>query len=385
MKKGWMIMLIGMLILTLTPLHAEEAQEPALASQAQSAYVMEYSTGQVVFKKNETEKLYPASMTKMMGLILIFEALNSGQLKLEDSVTVSETAASMGGSQIFLEVNEVMKVEDLVKSICIASANDAMVAMAEKLGGSVENFVKSMNNKATEIGLENTHFVNTTGLHDPNHYSCAKDMARIAQVLIQTGGDQLLAITSTYDTYIREDSEKPFWLVNTNKLIKQMDGVDGLKTGFTQEAMSCITVTAKRDNLRLISVVMKEPSSQVRNAETKQLLDYGFAMFDQKILYEKGSVIEEITMDFAKPETAQLITQSDVPIVFKTGEEPQIIEQKVVMTKNELPFSMDEKVAELHITFDNQSEMIVDLGVDTAMEKVSYFDLFLTLWKQVLA
>ena len=130
-----------------------------------------------------------------------------------------------------------------------------------------------MNDKGKEIGLENTHFVNTTGLHDPEHYSCAKDMARIAQVLIQTGGDQLLAITSTYDTYIREDSEKPFWLVNTNKLIKQMEGVDGLKTGFTQEAMSCITVTAKRDNLRLISVVMKEPSSQVRNAETKQLLD----------------------------------------------------------------------------------------------------------------
>ena len=242
MKKGWIAILICMLTLTLSLIKAEEAEEqPALANQAQSAYVMEYSTGQVVFKKNETEKLYPASMTKMMGLILIFEALNNGSLSMEDTVTVSETAASMGGSQIFLEVNEVMKVEDMIKSICIASANDAMVAMAEKLGGSVENFVKKMNDKGKEIGLENTHFVNTTGLHDPEHYSCAKDMARIAQVLIQTGGDQLLAITSTYDTYIREDSEKPFWLVNTNKLIKQMEGVDGLKTGFTQEAMSCIT------------------------------------------------------------------------------------------------------------------------------------------------
>lgn len=386
MKKGWIAILIGLLMFSMSPVRAEEAEEqPALAIQAQSAYVMEYSTGQVVFKKNETEKLYPASMTKMMGLILIFEALNNGKLSMEDTVTVSETAASMGGSQIFLEVNEVMKVEDMIKSICIASANDAMVAMAEKLGGSVENFVKNMNAKGEEIGLENTHFVNTTGLHDPEHYSCAKDMARIAQVLIQTGGDTLLAITSTYDTYIRQDSEKPFWLVNTNKLIKQMEGVDGLKTGFTQEAMSCITVTAKRDNLRLISVVMKEPSSQVRNAETKQLLDYGFAMFDQKVLYDKGSIIEAINIDLAKPESANLVTLNEVPIVFKNGEEPQITDQRVVITKSDLPYSIDEKIGELQITLDNQTTLTVDLGVDAQMEKVSYFDLFLILWKQVLA
>lgn len=386
MKKGWIAILIGLLMFSMSPVRAEEAEEqPALAIQAQSAYVMEYSTGQVVFKKNETEKLYPASMTKMMGLILIFEALNNGKLSMEDTVTVSETAASMGGSQIFLEVNEVMKVEDMIKSICIASANDAMVAMAEKLGGSVENFVKNMNAKGEEIGLENTHFVNTTGLHDPEHYSCAKDMARIAQVLIQTGGETLLAITSTYDTYIRQDSEKPFWLVNTNKLIKQMEGVDGLKTGFTQEAMSCITVTAKRDNLRLISVVMKEPSSQVRNAETKQLLDYGFAMFDQKVLYDKGSIIEAINIDLAKPESANLVTLNEVPIVFKNGEEPQITDQRVVITKSDLPYSIDEKIGELQITLDNQTTLTVDLGVDAEMEKVSYFDLFLILWKQVLA
>lgn len=386
MKKGWIAILIGLLMFSMSPVRAEEAEEqPALAIQAQSAYVMEYSTGQVVFKKNETEKLYPASMTKMMGLILIFEALNNGKLSMEDTVTVSETAASMGGSQIFLEVNEVMKVEDMIKSICIASANDAMVAMAEKLGGSVENFVKNMNAKGEEIGLENTHFVNTTGLHDPEHYSCAKDMARIAQVLIQTGGETLLAITSTYDTYIRQDSEKPFWLVNTNKLIKQMEGVDGLKTGFTQEAMSCITVTAKRDNLRLISVVMKEPSSQVRNAETKQLLDYGFAMFDQKVLYDKGSIIEAINIDLAKPESANLVTLNEVPIVFKNGEEPQITDQRVVITKSDLPYTIDEKIGELQITLDNQTTLTVDLGVDAEMEKVSYFDLFLILWKQVLA
>lgn len=386
MKKGWIAILIGLLMFSMSPVRAEEAEEqPALAIQAQSAYVMEYSTGQVVFKKNETEKLYPASMTKMMGLILIFEALNNGKLSMEDTVTVSETAASMGGSQIFLEVNEVMKVEDMIKSICIASANDAMVAMAEKLGGSVENFVKNMNAKGEEIGLENTHFVNTTGLHDPEHYSCAKDMARIAQVLIQTGGETLLAITSTYDTYIRQDSEKPFWLVNTNKLIKQMEGVDGLKTGFTQEAMSCITVTAKRDNLRLISVVMKEPSSQVRNAETKQLLDYGFAMFDQKVLYDKGSIIEAINIDLAKPESANLVTLNEVPIVFKNGEEPQITDQRVVITKSDLPYTIDEKIGELQITLDNQTTLTVDLGVDAQMEKVSYFDLFLILWKQVLA
>ncbi len=162
MKKSWLILISIFLSVMCTPIKALEETTDPLSIQSQSAYVMEATSGEVVYKKNETEKLYPASMTKMMGLILIFEALNSGKLSLTDTVSTSETAASMGGSQIYLEVGEVMSVEDMLKSICIASANDAMVAMAEKVSGSVSAFVQSMNEKAAEIGLENTHFVTTT-------------------------------------------------------------------------------------------------------------------------------------------------------------------------------------------------------------------------------
>ena len=198
---------------------------------------------------------------------------------------------------MFLEPGESMSVRDMVKSICIASANDAMVAMAEKVGGSNDHFVAMMNDKAKELKLSNSHFMNATGLHDPEHYTCAKDMSIIARALIAEGGEELLRITSTYDAYIRENTDKKFWLVNTNKLLKQYEGVDGLKTGFTTEAMSCITVTAKKKDLRLVAVAMGEPSSKQRNAEIKQMLDYGFSQYAQGLLYPKGTKLKTYTME----------------------------------------------------------------------------------------
>ena len=188
---------------------------------------------------------------------------------------------------MYLEVGETMSVEDLLKSICIASANDAMVAMAEKIGGTHAGFVEMMNAKAKELGLVNTHFTNASGLHDPDHYSCPRDMAIIGAALLAEGGEDLLAITSTYDAYIREDSDQQFWLVNTNKLIKQLEGADGLKTGYTSQAGSCITLSVRRNGLRLIGVVMGEPDGKTRNQEVSELMEYGFARFEQKQLYQK--------------------------------------------------------------------------------------------------
>lgn len=291
MKKLIVLCLSICLCMGLLPqqIHAQDdktKQEPAqnaqdLAPSAKAAYLVENTTGKVIYAKHETDKLYPASMTKMMGLLLIFEALHDKKISWDESVSASEYAASMGGSQVFLEPGESMSVRDMVKSICIASANDAMVAMAEKVGGSNDHFVAMMNDKAKELKLSNSHFMNATGLHDPEHYTCAKDMSIIARALIAEGGEELLRITSTYDAYIRENTDKKFWLVNTNKLLKQYEGVDGLKTGFTTEAMSCITVTAKKKDLRLVAVAMGEPSSKQRNAEIKQMLDYGFSQYAQ--------------------------------------------------------------------------------------------------------
>ena len=381
MKKRIILIICFLLCLFPLSVHAEESD---LTPNALGAILIESSSGEVIYEKNADEQLYPASMTKMMGLILIFEALNEGRLDLKDSVTVSENAASMGGSQIFLEVNEVMSVEDLVKSICIASANDAMVAMAEKLSGSVINFVQQMNDKAELLGLKNTHFTNTTGLHDEQHYSSARDMALIAKKLIEVGGEQLLAITSTYDTYIREASEQPFWLVNTNKLIKQIPGVDGLKTGFTQEAKSCITVTALRDGLRLIAVVMKEPSSQVRNKEVTQLIEYGFSIYEQTLLMEEGDVVDVYRNEFSDIKEADLILLQPVQLVHRKGEEISIVNQQLSLFSIALPIEQYQQVGELIIELSNGNQLRLPVGVGLKMENCSFLELMMKIFKGML-
>ncbi len=323
-------------------------------------------------------------MTKMMGLLLIYEALHDGKLTWDDVVTTSEHAASMGGSQVFLEVNEQMSVRDMIKSICIASANDAMVAMAEKVGGTHEGFVKMMNDKAQELSLSDTHFVNATGLHDPEHYTSAYDMALIAQALIQEGGKELLEITSTYDAYIRENSENKFWLVNTNKLLKQYPGVDGLKTGFTQEAMSCITVTAQKNNLRLIGVVMGEPTSKQRNAEMKTMLDYGFSQFEQGILFPAGTVVETKTIDNGKPNQVNLITKSDLTYVYPKGSAPKEKDRQIEITKSELPYLPGDVIGKITVTMDDGYVVEGELSVDAAVQPLEYFDLLMKSFKEFL-
>ena len=352
-----------------------------LATNAKAAYLMEYTSGKVIFAKNEHAKLYPASMTKMMGLLLIYEELHKDKLKWDDMVSTSEHAASMGGSQVFLEVNETMSVKDMIKSICIASANDAMVVMAEKIGGTHEGFVKKMNEKAKELGCKNTHFVNATGLHDPEHYTSAYDMGLIAQALIKEGGDELLEITSTYDAYIRETSENKFWLVNTNKLLKQYPGVDGLKTGFTQEAMSCITVTAKKNDLRLIAVVMGEPSSKQRNAEIKTMLDYGFSQFEQGLLIPANTVVETKTMDNTKPNQIELITSNDLTYVYEKGTQPKEKSRTVEISKKDLPYKPGEVIGHITVEMDDGFIIEGDLSVKQEIHALDYLDIFMKSMK----
>ncbi len=355
-----------------------------LAPNAKSAYLMEYTSGKVIYAKQEHEQLYPASMTKMMGLLLIYESLHNGKLTWDEMITTSEHAAGMGGSLVFLEVNELMSVRDMVKSICIASANDAMVAMAERVGGTHEGFVKMMNDKAKEMGLQDTNFVNATGLHDPQHYTSAYDMAMIAQALIKEGGEELLTITATYDAYLRESGEQKFWLVNTNKLLKQYPGVDGLKTGFTQEAMSCITVTAMKNDLRLISVVMGEPNSKQRNAETKAMLDYGFSQFEQGLLFPAGTVMETRKMDNGKPNEVNFVTKSDLRYVYAKGTEPKEASRKVEITNTQLPYLPGDTVGTVTITMDDGFVMEAELSVDHEVQPLEYLDLFMKSFKAFL-
>lgn len=316
-----------------------------------SAYLVEENSGKVLYAQNELVKMHPASMTKMMGLMLVCEAIENQTISKDDMVSVSSNAASMGGSQVFLQPFEEMTVDDLLKCVCIASANDAMYALSEVVGTTNENFIKMMNDKAKELKLENTHFVNVTGFDDDEHYTCAKDMAMIALELLKYK-DLVLPYTSIYDTHIREDSDNPFWLVNTNKMVKYYQGMDGLKTGYTTKAGFCLTSTAKRNNVRLISVIMKAPSSVKRNEMTKTLLDYGFSKIKGSVLYNADSQVGTISIEKAKDEKIPVYTKQDIIFVYEGALDNSKITKEIILNSNlSLPILENEEVGYLQITY----------------------------------
>ena len=345
-----------------------------LAENAKSAILIEASTGEVIFKKNETEKRAPASMTKMMSLLLIMEEIEKGSLKWNEKITVSETASSMGGSQIYLETNEVMSVFDLVKGISMASANDAVVALAERISGTEEDFVKLMNKKAKELGLKNTNFKNSTGLDEEGHYSSAEDMAKIARELVKH--KKILEFSSTYEDYLRQNTNNKFWLVNTNKLVKTYAGMDGLKTGFTESAMYCLTATALRNNERLIGVLMGEESSKVRNSEMVKLLDYGFNLYKVDRIIKKGKVVSKYKNDKSSRIKNDVIVLDDIYVLNKKGEKKRRITYDVVLDDIKLPVEKNEKMGVL-IGKENGKEIFkVDVVSKNKIKKANVIELY---------
>ena len=271
------LIIVFLLSFCVLPISAEEVgNQTDLHLNATSAVLMEASTGTILYEQNSDERLPPASITKIMTLLLVMEALDAGKITLAETVTASERAASMGGSQIFLKVGEQMSVEDLLKSVVIASANDAAAALAEHLCGTIESFVEEMNARATALGMQNTHFENTNGLDDTtvDHYTSAKDVAIMSRELIKH--DLILQYSSTWMDSVRNGE---FGLTNTNRLVRFYPGATGLKTGSTAKARFCISATAKRDGMHLIAVIMGSPTRDIRNEEAKKLLDYGFANY----------------------------------------------------------------------------------------------------------
>ena len=260
MKKIFFILLSLIILINVN------ATEVELAKNSETAILIEATTGKILFEKDKDKKMAPASMTKIMTMLLTMEALESGKISLDEDVLISENAQKMGGTQIYVEAGSNVKVEDLIKGIGIASANDAAVALAEKLGGAVENFIKMMNEKAKELGCKNTNFVNVHGLDDDNHLTTARDMSIMARELLKH--EEILNYTSIYEEFLNKPDGTRTWMVNTNKLIKYYNGLDGLKTGFTKKAGYCLTATAKRNGMRLISVVMNEATTEDRSNDT---------------------------------------------------------------------------------------------------------------------
>ncbi|WP_019422857.1 serine hydrolase [Paenibacillus sp. OSY-SE] len=302
---------------------SSNATEVQLAENARSAVLMDADTGTIIFEKNSHDKLPPASITKIMTMLLVMEAIDEGKLKLSDKVSTSEYAASMGGSQIFLEPGEEMTVEEMMKGIAMASGNDASVAMAEKIAGSEKAFVQMMNDRAKELGMKNTHFENCNGLPAENHYTSAHDIALMSQALMQY--PNVTKYTGAYEDYLRQNTSKKFWLVNTNKLVRFYQGADGLKTGYTSEAKYCLSATAKRENMRVIAVVLGEPSTKTRNAEVTQMFDYAFAQYTNVPLLKAGERIGGVRVEKGMVENLEIKAQRPYTVLLKKGDAKQNI------------------------------------------------------------
>lgn len=362
MKKIYLLLLFFLIPLNVS------ADELNLAENAKSAIMIEATTGEILYKKNEKERLAPASMTKIMSLILIMENIESGKLKWNDIVVTSNYASSMGGSQVFLKPNEIMSVEDLIKAICVASANDATVAMAEKIAGTEKAFVKLMNDKAKELGAVNTNFVNSTGLPAKDHYSTAYDMSIMAKELIRH--EKILSFTKIYEDYLRKNTSNSFWLVNTNKLVRFYDYIDGLKTGFTDDAGYCLTATGKKGNMRLITVVMKEDNTDNRTKDTIAMMDYGFNMYSVKNIISKDNKIGNIYINLGKEEYADISSLEDINIVNSNQDNEAKFTYEIETDNVTAPLSKRSVVGKITVYKDgkyfNSSNLIITKNIKKA-------------------
>ncbi|KMZ41282.1 MULTISPECIES: D-alanyl-D-alanine carboxypeptidase family protein [Bacillales] len=362
----------------------QQKSDNHFAPQASSAVMIEADTGTVLYEKNANEKMPPASITKVMTMLLIMEAVERGELKLTDKVRTSERAASMGGSQIFLQPGEEMTVEDMLKGIAIASGNDASVAMAEHLAGTEESFVTRMNERAQQLGMKNTHFVNSNGLPAANHYSSAGDIAIMSRELLKHEG--ITKFTGTYQDYLRKDTESPFWLVNTNKLVRFYEGVDGLKTGYTGEAKYCLTATAKRNNMRVIAVVLGEPDVKTRNNEVSTMFNYAFTHFQVTPMYKKGEPVRTLVVDKGQKSQINAVTPHAVSLLMKKGESADTFQKEIVIKEAvHAPIAKNQVIGHIFIrTKDGKEVNRIDLFPEDQVDKANMWEILKRTTKSIL-
>lgn len=372
MIKKWTAVTLSVLLFLGLSQTLVLAEETDLAPNAKSAMLIDMDTGTVLYEKNSHQRLHPASITKVMTMLLLMEAIEEGSTSLTDSVRVSEYAASMGGSQIYLEPGEEMTVRDLLKGIAVASANDASVAIAEHLAGTEEAFVKHMNERAKQLGMKDTQFVNASGLPAPEQLTSAHDIAIMSRELLKY--EAVTDFTKIYQDYLRQDSEKPFWLVNTNKLVRFYDGVDGLKTGYTSEAKFCLSATAKRDNFRVIAVVMGEPNTKTRNAEVSRMLDYAFGQYTNHVLVRAGEDLGLVQVDKGDPPTVTVKSPQQMSVLAKKGSQPEEFTYETVWQDNlKAPLKAGDPIGEVRIKKGDEIVSKFPLTVQEAIPKAGWW------------
>lgn len=335
-----------------------------LGLNAKSAILMEESTGNILYESNPDERLPIASVTKVMTMLLIMEAVDSGKISLDDMVTVSENAMSYGGSTMFLETGEQLTVNDMLKGIAVASANDGCVAMAEHLAGSESAFVDMMNEKAKKLGMENTHFMNTNGLDEDDHYSSARDVAIMSRELMKH--ETIFNYTSIWMDTLRGGK---FQLANTNKLIRFYDGANGLKTGSTSKALCCLSAAAKRNDMQLIAVVLGAPTSAERFASAKSLLDYGFANYAVNTQITAGDEVQKIAVEKGVDKEVGVVAGDSCSTLVKKGQEDNITKEIKIDETITAPIEAGQKIGTMTISRDGEVIADIDLNASSAVEK----------------
>lgn len=381
MKKIILALIICFVFITRVNAENENISSDVINLKSQSGIIIEADTGKVLFEKDADTKRPPASMTKIMTMLLIVEELEKGNISLKDEVTISERAASMGGSQIYLEKGSTATVEELLTTIAVGSANDSAVAMAEKIGGTVENFVVLMNKRAKQLGAINTTFKNPHGLDEEGHETTARDMALIAKEVVKH--DNIIKLSSTYETTITHKNGKSLWLVNTNSLIKFYSGLDGLKTGFTDKAGYCLTGTMKRNDMRLITVVMHAETKEDRNTDTINMMEYAYSMYNKKTLVSSENYLGNMFIDNAKSRKVKYYLEKDANVIVDKNTREVNYKYDIELDNIKAPLKKGDKIGTLKLNYNNE---IIDynLIVKEDVYKSNFFTRMKNYFKDIL-
>ena len=346
------------------------AESADLSVDAKSAILIDYDSGEVLFEQNPDEKVQVASIVKLMTILLTFEEIEAGNLSLDEMLTTTENASSMGGSQVFIDPFVDYSVEDMLKSVIVASANDASVALAEKISGTEEAFVKKMNQRAKELGLNDTVYVNASGLPEPGQYSTARDVAKLTKEVLKI--KDYFNYSTIWMDKLTHPSGRETEVVNTNKLIRYFKGCDGGKTGSTDEAGYCLTATAERGGMRLIAVVLGAKDATLRFNETSKLLTYGFANFENKQIISSGESLIEAEILRSKVKTVPVYAAEDFYVVSRKGDGAQYAVTVEIDEKICAPLASGEKVGTVSISKDGVIIKTIDAIVGTEIPAITY-------------
>ncbi len=363
-----------------------EDSEHSLVNFAKGAVLLDAGSGTFLYEKNSHDKLPPASITKIMTMLLVMESIERGQINLGDMVTISERAASMGGSQMYMEASEQQTVETLLAGMAIASANDACVACAEYVGGTEEIFVDMMNKRAKDLGMEDTHFVNTNGLPALDHYTSAYDIGLMSKELLkhEKTKDWFTTWQSTVLVGQKTKKQTELGLTNTNRLIKLYPGANGIKTGFTQEAGYCLAGSATKGDLTLISVVLGCDTTKNRWAESIRLLDYGFAAYDSTKIAAKGEIVGTVTVEKGEPSLVNAVTKDNISVLVKKGEAEKISRAAIFSDKLKAPLAKGDPVGELIVYKEDKEIERHTLVAESGAERAGFFEIYKRILKTLV-